>query len=214
MRRSVLMTRLVTRSGRVGLTRMWTRLAGAGSALGVADDPAHGVAGGDRAGADELLAGLQRDVGDLARRGIDLIERAGRERIDLHGVDVAVAHRLHAGGGIGLVDALLRIRRPPACDLPPGIGFSWPGSGSGFGSSTTSTGFGGSARSTAGSADRRRQISGGLSLCEQPRARQPTASRMRTRITEDMRVARAGDAAFMERRRHCPSSFDQLMALT
>ena len=49
---------------------------GAGSALGVADDPAHGIAGGDGARAGELLAGLKRDVGDLARRGIDLIERA------------------------------------------------------------------------------------------------------------------------------------------
>ena len=78
-------------SGRVGLTRMWTCLVGAGAALGVADDPAHGVAGGDRAGADELLALLQGDVGDLARGGVDLIERAWRIRIDLHRVDEAVA---------------------------------------------------------------------------------------------------------------------------
>ena len=77
-------------------------LGRARAALGVADDPAHRVAGGDRAGADQLLAGLQGDVGDLARRGIDLIERAVREGIDLHGVDVAVAHRLHARGGVGL----------------------------------------------------------------------------------------------------------------
>ena len=111
MRRSVLMTRLVTRSGRVGLTRMWTFLAAPGSALGVADDPAHGVAGGDRTGADELLAVLQRDVGDLAGRGIDLIERAAGEGIDLHGVDEAVAHRLDAGGGVGLVDARCGVRR-------------------------------------------------------------------------------------------------------
>ena len=80
-------------------------LGRARAALGVADDPAHGVAGGDGAGADELLAVLQRDVGDLAGRGIDLIERAGGEGIDLHGVDEAVAHRLHARGGIGLIDA-------------------------------------------------------------------------------------------------------------
>jgi hypothetical protein len=32
----------------------------------VADDPAHGVAGGDGTRADELLARLKRDVGDLA----------------------------------------------------------------------------------------------------------------------------------------------------
>ena len=97
------------RSGRVGLTRMWTLLGGARAALGVADDPAHGVAGGDGTGADELLALLQGDVGDLARRRIDLIERAAGERIDLHRVDEAVAHRLHARGGIGLVDARGRI---------------------------------------------------------------------------------------------------------
>ena len=99
------MTRLVTRSGRVGLTRMWTCFVGTGAAFGVADDPAHGVAGGDGAGADQLLAGLQRDVGDLAGRGIDLIERALDEGVDLDGVDEAVAHRLHAGGGVGLGDA-------------------------------------------------------------------------------------------------------------
>ena len=67
------------------------RLAAPDAALGVADDPAHGVAGGDGAGADELLAGFERDVGDLARRGIDLIERAVGEGIDLDGVDVAGA---------------------------------------------------------------------------------------------------------------------------
>ena len=42
-------------------------LACASTALGIADDPAHGVAGGDGAGADELLTGLERDVGDLPR---------------------------------------------------------------------------------------------------------------------------------------------------
>ena len=143
------MTRLVCRSGRVGLTRIWIALGLACPAFGVADDPAHRVAGGDRAGADELLAGLQRDVGDLAGRGVDLIERAGRERIDLHRVDEAVAHRLHPRRGIGLSDALLwilRLRRR----LPPDMGFNWPGSGNGFGSSTTCTGAGGSAVSTAG----------------------------------------------------------------
>ena len=87
----------------------------------------------------------KRDVGHLARRGIDLIERAAGERIDLHGIDVAVARRLHARGGIGLVDPLPSDRSAPASALPPGSGFSCPGSGNSFGSSTTSTGFGGSA---------------------------------------------------------------------
>jgi hypothetical protein len=60
------MTRLVSNSSRVGFTRIWICLP-AGAAFGVADDPAHGVAGGDGAGADELLAGLEGDVGDLSR---------------------------------------------------------------------------------------------------------------------------------------------------
>ena len=125
-------------------------LGGARAALGVADDPAHGVAGGDRAGADELLAGFERDVGDFARRGIDLIERAVGEGIDLDGVDIAGAGRLHARRAIGLVDAR-RADRPASggAVLAPGIGFSWPGSGSGFGSSTICTGLGGSGGSTA-----------------------------------------------------------------
>jgi hypothetical protein len=54
--------------GRVGFTRMWICAMSPAAALGIADDPAHGVAGGDRAGADELLAGLQGDVGDLPGR--------------------------------------------------------------------------------------------------------------------------------------------------
>ncbi len=87
------------------------RLGRARAALGVADDPAHRVAGGDGTGADELLALLQGDVGDLAGRGVGLIERAGRIGIDLHGVDEAVAHRLNAGGGVGAIDPHFGIRR-------------------------------------------------------------------------------------------------------
>jgi len=33
-------------------------------------------AGGDRTGTDELLTRLQRDVGHLSGRGVDLVERA------------------------------------------------------------------------------------------------------------------------------------------
>jgi len=83
VRRSVLTTRLVTRSGRVGLIRMWTCLDAPRSALGVADHPSDRVAGGDRTRADKLLSGFERDVGDLAGRGIDLVERAVREGVDL-----------------------------------------------------------------------------------------------------------------------------------
>ena len=80
-------------------------------AFGVADDPSHRIAGGDRTGADELLALLQRDVGHLARCGVDLVERAVGKGIDLHRVDVAAAARLDARGGVGQVDPLTRITR-------------------------------------------------------------------------------------------------------
>jgi len=83
---------------------------GTSAALGVADDPANRVAGGDRAGANKLLAILQLDVGDLAGGGVGLIERARRIGIDLHSVDEAVAIRLHACGGIGAIDAHLGVR--------------------------------------------------------------------------------------------------------
>ena len=92
------------------MTRIWIRFACAGSALGVADDPAHRVACCDGPGADELLAGLERDVGDLARRGIDLIERAVGEGIDLDGVEVAGPRRLNARRAIRLIDSRMRIR--------------------------------------------------------------------------------------------------------
>ncbi len=80
-------------------------LGRADAALCVADDPAHGVAGGDRTGTHELLALLQGDVGDFAWSRIDLIKRATGEGIDLHGVDEAGPHGLNARGGVGLVDA-------------------------------------------------------------------------------------------------------------
>ena len=53
--------------------------------------------------------GFERDVGDFAGRGIDLIERAVREGIDLDRVEIARARRLHARGAIGLLDARVRI---------------------------------------------------------------------------------------------------------
>jgi hypothetical protein len=58
-----------------------------------------------------------------------LIERADDEGIDLHGVDEAIAHRLHARRFIGLGDALpsgLSVRASASC---PATGFSWPGNG-------------------------------------------------------------------------------------
>ena len=126
MRRSVLLTRLVWRVRPGRLDQDVYPLVLARAALGVADDPAHGIAGGDGTGADELLAWLQGDVRHLTGRCIDLIERAGRERIDLHGIDETVAHRLHTGGGVGLGDALrgiFRLRRRRAAGQ--GLQLSW-----------------------------------------------------------------------------------------
>ena len=74
------------------------------AAGGVTDDPAHRVAGRHR---DELLAGLERDVGHLVDGGIDLVERALGVGIDLDGIDVAVLGGLDAGVGIGDGHALL-----------------------------------------------------------------------------------------------------------
>ena len=83
MRRSVLMTRLVARSPRVGLTRTWTRRVSPAAALRVADDPAHRVPGRNRPRPGERFARLESDVGHLARRGVDLVQRALGERVDL-----------------------------------------------------------------------------------------------------------------------------------
>ena len=77
----------------------------AAPALGIANDPASGVSRRDRSRAGQAFAGLQRDVGDLTGNGIDLIERALREGIDLHGIDEAITHRLHARGGVILMKA-------------------------------------------------------------------------------------------------------------
>ena len=189
---------------------MWICLAVAGAALGVADDPAHGVAGGNRTGADELLAGLQGDVGDLTGRGVDLIERAGREWIDLHGVDEAVAHRLHPRGGIGLRDALLRILR------------LWRRLAAGHGLQLTRQRQwlrqldDLHRRRRIGRQHRRHELVIGdvrrnellCAAAERGGTDQEPESRM---CGKDAQSRRPG---FAERRLHCPSSFDQLMALT
>src|SRR5262249_1066285 len=79
------------------------------SALGIANDPAHGIADRNGTGARELLAFLQRDISDLPRGSVDLVERTVGEGIDLHRVNVAAPCRLYAGRGIGEVHALLWI---------------------------------------------------------------------------------------------------------
>src|SRR3546814_2835940 len=68
-------------------------LVGPAAALGVTDDPAHGIARGHR---HQLFARLQGDVGDAARAGVDLVQRAVAVRPDLHRIDEAVLGRLDA----------------------------------------------------------------------------------------------------------------------
>ena len=75
------------------------------------DHPPYRVACGDGSCADELLAGLERDVSDLSDRRIDLVERTLRPGIDLHRIDKSITHRLDAGRLVGLVDARRRVGR-------------------------------------------------------------------------------------------------------
>ena len=137
------------RSGRVGFTRIWMRFA-APAPLSVSPMIQRTVSpAATGPEPTSCLAGLERDVGDLARRGVDLIERAGGEGIDLDRVEIVGARRLDARGAVRLVDAHMRIGRFRAAACEPGSGFSWPGNGSSFGSSTICTGFGGLGSSTA-----------------------------------------------------------------
>ena len=99
------------RSGARRLDQDMDALGRARPAFGIADDPAHGVAGGDGPGADKLLARLERDVGDFARCGVDLIERAVGEGIDLDGVEITGPRRLDACGTVRLIDARVRVGR-------------------------------------------------------------------------------------------------------
>ena len=124
-------------------------LCRAGAALRVADDPAHRVAGGDGSGTDEALSGFERDVGDFAGRRVDLIEGAVGTRIDLDGVDVADAGRLHARCAISLVNAHMRIHRVVRCGLGGGNGLELAWQRQKLWHSTTCTGLGGSGCSTA-----------------------------------------------------------------
>ena len=89
----------------------------AGSADRVADDPADGIAGSNGTGPDQLLAFLQRNVSDLSRRGIKLIERAVCPGIELDRVEEPVADGLDTRRGIGAAD--------------PGLGVGWLGPGRG-----------------------------------------------------------------------------------
>src|SRR3546814_12479837 len=76
----------------------------AAAAAGIADDPAHRVAGGDIA---QRLAGLQGDIGHPSRRRIDAVDGALAPWIDLHGVDEPAARWFLRRGAIGGTDAQL-----------------------------------------------------------------------------------------------------------
>jgi hypothetical protein len=84
-------------------------LGGTEAALGVADDPAYRVSGSHGSRANKLLATFERDVGDLAGRGIDLIERAFGEGIDLYRVEIVGTARLHPRRVIRLLHPCARI---------------------------------------------------------------------------------------------------------
>ena len=69
--------------GARGLDEDMDALGAARPAGGVADDPARGVAGRDRARTGQAFAGLECDIRDLPGCGIDLVERAleGAEKV-------------------------------------------------------------------------------------------------------------------------------------
>jgi hypothetical protein len=71
-----------------------------------------------------LLAYPQGDLSDLTRRRVGLIEHARRIWIDLISVDEATAIRLHAGGGIGAIDAHLWVGDCSG-PFPVVSGFNW-----------------------------------------------------------------------------------------
>src|SRR5579871_4170864 len=87
---------------------MWTRLVSP-LPLSVSNHPAHGGARRERPRARQLLARLERNIGDLAWRGINLIKRARAIGKDLDGVEVAGAPGLHSRDIVGHLDAIDRL---------------------------------------------------------------------------------------------------------
>src|SRR3546814_18217962 len=68
------------------------------SAGRIADAPAHGVARRDWSRADQLLARLKRDVGDLDAHMLDLIAGAFGPDEQMHGLEAADAGPLGSPG--------------------------------------------------------------------------------------------------------------------
>ena len=71
----------------------------------VADDPTGGIARRHRPSADELLTFLQRNVGNLTGRRVELVERAIGPRILLDRIQEPVPGRLDARRLVGVADA-------------------------------------------------------------------------------------------------------------
>ncbi len=143
VRRSVVMTRLASIPGWIGFRSTWTRRE---LPLPLVVSPMiqrGGVAGGDRTETREVFARFEREIGDLPRRGVDLVERALAPRIDLDGVVEALAARLDP-------EAALVIR--PVADAagePPWLGDQDGGTCKVRGRSTVGTGAGGSGGTSA-----------------------------------------------------------------
>ena len=119
-------------------------------ALGVADFPLNGVAGGDRF---QFLAGLKCNIGDVHRSDVELVKRPIAAGVDLNRIDVAGAGRFDTGGGIGEPGAAGGIARfqTPADRVACGSRLSGLGNESSSGTCTMRTGFGVSAWFPSGS---------------------------------------------------------------
>src|SRR5262245_60846576 len=79
------------------------------AALSVADDPTHGVAGGDGSRTRELLARFEGNVSDLAGGDVDLVQGTRTVGEDLHGIEVSVAARFDSRSSIGNFDPVYRL---------------------------------------------------------------------------------------------------------
>jgi len=96
-------------AGRVGLTMMWTRLVSPLPLSVSATIQRTVVAGSERSRTCQLLAGLERDVRDLSRCGVDLIESTGTVGKDLDGVEISGSAWLDARGIVGRRDPFRRL---------------------------------------------------------------------------------------------------------
>lgn len=173
-------------------------LGGPCAAYGVADNPADRIACGDRAGTDELFSVLKRDVGNLTRGCVKLVECTLAPGILLDGIEEPVAHRLHSRGRVRPADAKLWIaglgrgRRFDRLQLPG----KWQRFG--YPHNLDGAGLFGFGRSRSGALERQR-----------------FRLRMRGRTGREgnQRGCEQGVAGCLGQTSHCDSSFDQFRAL-